>query len=684
MAKFLRRAGGLRLPAGIHPLLLLAVAVLAYGLVIPWLGFYWDDYPMSWIANQFGPQGLARYFSTNRPVWGLLYEITTPLFGQNLLAWQLLALFWRWASAAAFWLLLRAVWPSHPQAAAWGSLLFLVYPGFMQQAIALLYSHFFIVLTIFIFSLWLSVKAARLGRRGWALHLLALLLSAYHLLAMEYFFLIELLRPLLIYLALTDQQPERRLRLRRTLQSAWPYLALFAGVMVWRLFFFNYQTENYELSFFQDLGEQPLQAILALLWSILQSLWVTIVAAWASVFALPDVQTAGMRTILLGVLVVLAAAALLAGAFYLARRDLNMLAQRPPWVKPALLLGLLACLAGGGSIWLIGIVPQLAFAMDRFTLPFLFGASLLVAGLLAALPGRAWLRWGLLVLLVSLAAGKHFTVANDYRRAWVAQERFFWQMAWRMPALEPGTIVMMNQPGALDYYTDNSLTAPLNWIYASENTSQEMSLLLLYPERRLGGSLSSLTSGLPIDVDYLAAAFHGSTSQVVAVYYEPPACLRVLNPNLDTESPLLSVMMQQAAVLSDPQYILPDPPAGSQRILPDFYGAEPAHGWCYYFEKADLARQQGDWEQVVALGEQAFALGDYPNDPLERVPFIEGYAHTGAWQQAQEQTRLAQIVSPEMSVPLCLVWGRLAEATQPSSDRDVVIAALYAELGCNP
>ena len=106
MAKFLRRFAGQRLPAGIHPLLLLAVAVLAYGLVIPWLGFYWDDYPMAWIADQFGPEGMARYFSTNRPFWGLLYEITTPVIGAQPLAWQLFALFWRWASAAAFWLLL--------------------------------------------------------------------------------------------------------------------------------------------------------------------------------------------------------------------------------------------------------------------------------------------------------------------------------------------------------------------------------------------------------------------------------------------------------------------------------------------------------------------------------------------------------------------------------------------------
>jgi hypothetical protein len=58
---------------------LLFVALLAYGLLIPQLGFYWDDLPISWIAYQLGPAALTKYFSTNRPVWGLLYQITTRI-----------------------------------------------------------------------------------------------------------------------------------------------------------------------------------------------------------------------------------------------------------------------------------------------------------------------------------------------------------------------------------------------------------------------------------------------------------------------------------------------------------------------------------------------------------------------------------------------------------------------------
>ena len=67
----------------LHPaLILLVVAILAYGLLIPRLGFYWDDLPMSWIRYELGSEAMTRYFSTNRPVWGLLYQITTRLLPQ--------------------------------------------------------------------------------------------------------------------------------------------------------------------------------------------------------------------------------------------------------------------------------------------------------------------------------------------------------------------------------------------------------------------------------------------------------------------------------------------------------------------------------------------------------------------------------------------------------------------------
>jgi hypothetical protein len=58
-------------------------------------------------------------------------------------------------------------------------------------------------------------------------------------------------------------------------------------------------------------------------------------------------------------------------------------------------------------------------------------------------------------------------------------------------------------------------------------------------------------------------------------------------------------------------------------------GAEPAHGWCYYYEKASLARQRGDWQEVTRLGREAESLGLRPDNYSEWIPFILGFAFTG-------------------------------------------------------
>ncbi len=152
-------------PALQHPraplLLLGAAAVLAYGLVLARTGFYWDDLPMSWIRYQLGPQAMQEYFSTNRPVWGWLFQLTTRMLPQVPIFWQAFALFWRWVCAALVWGIGRELWPGRNRFALGLGLLFLLYPGFNAQWTAYLYSHFFIVLAFFLFSLLCSLISLR-------------------------------------------------------------------------------------------------------------------------------------------------------------------------------------------------------------------------------------------------------------------------------------------------------------------------------------------------------------------------------------------------------------------------------------------------------------------------------------------------------------------------------------------
>ena len=137
----------------VPPIMLLLISILAYGILLPTLGFYWDDMPKLWFLHRFGPSGFHQVYEIDRPFLAWTYRATTLIIGESALSWQLFGLISHWMSAAAFWWMLRTVWPMRVQEAFWGAALFLVYPGFSRNLLNLqsLFSHLRCVPTVISF-----------------------------------------------------------------------------------------------------------------------------------------------------------------------------------------------------------------------------------------------------------------------------------------------------------------------------------------------------------------------------------------------------------------------------------------------------------------------------------------------------------------------------------------------------
>jgi hypothetical protein len=207
--------------------------------------------------------------------------------------------------------------------------------------------------------------------------------------------------------------------------------------------------------------------------------------------------------------------------------------------------------------------------------------------------------------------------------------------------------------------------------------------VLFYPTNRIEQSLPELKPGIPIHYNYLAGEFDGNTSQTVVFYYAPPGCLRLLDPDIDLVNRLIpdETLLREAALLSSADPIT----SNATARMPEVYGPEPVHGWCYYFEKADLARQMKDWEQVTELGDIAFAVDDYPNDPVERFVFIEGYAHVGEWEKARKLSLISHGVSKNYVGPLlCRLWDRIEREVEIRTEEKSNIKEMRTRIGCLP
>jgi hypothetical protein len=664
------------------PWLFLAVAFLAYGLFLWRYGFYWDDLPMSWIRYQLGPDALRKYFSTARPVWAELYILTTSWLPQIPIYWQIFSLLWRWLGVVLLWSLVRELWPNHEKLAVLAGLFFLLYPGFNLQWVSFLTTHFYIVICFFFLSYLLMLWALKTPNRYWLFTVGAMVFSALNLWMLEYFYFLELIRAFILFYALYQTQPSPGFMqvARRTLLHWLPYLVVFIANLLYRaLVFTNVAYQNVLLS---DLRANPVNAILGLIRAIASDIWVVLVQAWARVFIFPSPAVDGPLTTLMYVTVVLLVGLLTwlylfgAGAAERAAEREGTSDHRPGYWMIG--LALIAVLLGGGPYWLATLEVNLSFPASRFTMSFMLGLSLLLAGLVHLLPSRA--RSLVAILLIALAAGRQVLVGDAFRRDGESQKNLFWQMKWRAPGMRPHTLVLMNEE--LSFYADNSIGGALNWIYSSNRIENGIELALFYPTNRLGRSLPGLEPGLLVHYSYIAGDFNGNTSDTLAFYYDPPACLRLLDPDLDGENRFIldESLMREAAALSNPDRILREPFSE----MPEIYYPEPEYGWCYYFQQAELARQFGDWREVVHLGNQAFTLDDSPNNPVERFVFIEGHAHIHDWERAVELSRISFRVSKDYVGPLlCKLWSRIEAETIESPERSDALDQIRELAACS-
>ena len=178
---------------------------------------------------------------------------------------------------------------------------------------------------------------------------------------------------------------------------------------------------------------------------------------------------------------------------------------------------------------------------------------------------------------------------------------------------------------------------------------------------REGQSIPAFEDGPPHPPGLPQCDFDSTTSEAVVIFYSPPGCLKVVDPSYNADFPIYPSRLTEAFPISHPAQIIRDP---EQPAVPpaEIFGLEPEHTWCYYYQKADLARQYEDWEEVVVVGDEAFAQKYYPEELTELYPFVEGYAKTGNWTRALNLVSdIKYLGDPSLTQHSCTLLNRLYE-----------------------
>ena len=672
-----------------YPLLGLAVIFATYGAYLPRLGFYWDDWPVVYLSRFRDPSVYWSLFHYIRPLSAWTYTLTVPVLGMTPLVWQIFALLLRWSGVLALCAALTGVWPRKVWQVRWMGLFLALFPGFLQQTVSVAYIQHFFTFALYAASLAGMVWAVRRPERFWAYTIPALAASLIQLLTMEYFFGLELLRPLLLWYLLRNAGEPVRRTLGRVVRVWLPYAAVLTIFLLFRFVFYDRLISAPDANpaiLLIQLRTDPVGALSALIEHAAQDFSHLMIFVWANTLS-PTILLLKTRLVWItwaaGLLIAaLAGWALLRGQPEPLPAGPSSAADgRDPFAWQAPLLGVLAVLLGGLPVWLTDRQIIIGLWSDRFALAPMVGAVILLVWLVDWLSDRRVRQTAVLVVLLSLAIATQLRTLNRYAAYWNIMRNYYWQLSWRAPALEKGTTVVgAEMPFAL--VGDYSISFALNALYGGElEAGKQPDYWFVDGGRYLGSEIiKDYQPNIPIVYELWDIHYVGTTSQTVPVTFNNArGCLRVLESIYRDVPPFSLGDSNLMDLAHTPPAILPET---NIPVPQNIFGREPVHDWCYYYEKADLARDLGDWQAVTALEEEAAAQGYQPNNGAELLPFIQANAMQANWEQALALSRQSAQLSAEMNRPICNLWRRL-EAEGPAGDaRQGAVATARAAFFC--
>ena len=311
----------------------------------------------------------------------------------------------------------------------------------------------------------------------------------------------------------------------------------------------------------------------------------------------------------------------------------------PPekWQSEMLLVGFLGTLAGVVPI----VVANRFVSFERYShyaLPASLAGVIFLIGLIRSIfPTK--IRLFALFGLVGIAALTHQAIAAEA----VTEERslanFWWQATWRAPSISTNTTLVVIYPN-IDYEDgDEVVWGPANSIYYPEKQSQFPIMVPISASRMEPDLITNIIMGskdmqqTDLIIKDVTLNYHFRNILLMTQPSEN-SCVHAI----DQKWPELSTFDGAFAIASSSKSnidniiltgIAPQPPQ-------TLFGNEPSHGWCYYYQKAELARQQGNWDEIVRWGDDAQKLGHHPNDLLEWMPFLQAYAYLDDSKQVQD------------------------------------------------
>jgi hypothetical protein len=647
-------------------LMLVIVAALAYLPFMNQVGYSHDDWYLMASARAEGPGVFREIYSVDRPLRAYVLAPLYAVFGGNVFYYNLSAWFFRVLSALCFLWLLHRLWPGHARWTFLMALLYIVYPGFLSQLNGIDYQSQIISLAAACFSLASTVYAFFERRPAYKLVAIsvAVITGILYLGLVEYEVGFEFIRLILLFILAGRLANGYRERIFQTVKLWLPYSLILFGFGIWRLFFFHSERSATDVDLqFSQFRSYPLQTVYHWAIQVIQDSFDVTLAAWVT----PLSQVLSyMRPLSIG-LAILAIGLVLFALYRLREGEVH--SKPPPFdVKhEALLLGLGTII--GGLVPIAMVNREVWFpSFSRYSLVSSIGVAILIPAILMYIRNRV-LQNVIGAALCLVAIFTHHAIAIKQAQETAIIRNFWWQVAWRVPQFEESTTLVANIPGLVteeDYF----IWGPASLIYYPQKQNPKVIQPGLFAAILNQDTVTKIKARERQEYDNRKniITYKNYRNFILINQPSPDSCVHVINgasPEYSSQEP---DFIRTISSYSEIEHVLLDEtPHTPPEVV---FGPEPAHGWCYYYQKADLARQKGDWDEVIRIGNQVIEQNLNPTDPIEWMPFLQAFAQTG---NVNRLKQLASMVSTDPSIArqacqiLRQISGLSAEVTETST-----------------
>jgi len=602
---------------------MLILGFISYTPLLHKLGFYRDDWYILWAGHALGPQSIIDLFAFDRPLVGYLNAGSYRLLGEDPLSWQLYSFCIRTIGALAFLWLVRRLWPRHNIETSTAAIVMFLYPGFLQWANANTYSNHITTYTLGVLSICLTAASLQATKKG-----LKILFSVIAIIsAVGYWFLFEFmiglegLRLLIIgmYAWRGESRPHQGTFLQ-LLRDWSPYLVLILLHLAWRLFVFESGRVGMNVDYvFSAYDSDPIKVILKRLLFLGIDFYETTISAWAVPINSVTFQQ-GPKVLAMAGFLCLVGVAVYVAYFYITAAQ----PPRSPLPQNECRDYLEMFIVGGVSI-LSALLPVVAVGRDvrwdsgydRYTLQASAGVAVFLVGTISGLV-RSRHKVTLYALLIGIAIATHYGNAVHWADFWEDQRDLWWQLSWRAPQLEDGTVLLVEMPEE-GFYEDYEIWGPANLVYDPDGDSVRIRSEIFTPE-----TLEKIRVGVTETRD-VRNVFEFQRDFFHSLILTRPArssCWHVIDGDDPVFPQITSGMLYTTRRISNmDQIIVNSPPSLPPSLI---FGVEPEHRWCYFFQKASLEAQRGNWASVAQFYDHALDMDFKPIDRSEWMPFLKG------------------------------------------------------------